>query len=1057
MIDFDDPLYSYCPYPGMRPFDAADARYFCGRDRHVKGVINRLKSHCFVAVAGGSGSGKSSLVRAGVIPHLETNGLERPGQVWVIAICRPGKRPLESLRDALLKTLASSALEDFNLERTLLDELEGWPDISSFLDLYRDRLDVEHEHGEADLSENCQFSRDEIATRRQRANLLLLVDQFEEIFDDTVVMEDGTRRLVELISPISEVEVKTRLDKRVFTIVTMRSENLRSLGAFPILPDLFTETQYHLGPLTASEIRDAIQMPALKFIPQMRRIELTQSTLPRKIEVEAGLVECMVVGALALQHDPDHLFLVQHASRAVWLQAAQRWRYDNVEEADLALAATDFAALSHLPKEALRNPGTHDASCAAALKEALNSAAEAQYQSLGTRSRLTESDERRLARRLFTLLAIKDDNNWPTRRETTRAEVLAVARDEDQSLARDDALEKVVAAFRDPHPFIREEHEPGAPPAGRKLYVAHEALIRNWSRFGAWLDEEHQARLDLKEITKSCREWQNARSSGPRWKWWRGSGELLSRKKLEQHRAWKQYRENRSWHEAQLGHDGLNLTATPAISAANLQRDLDDFWRQSENHDNYRRWGPPAALTLLALLILAFVGFIGLQFNAIDIVRIQSIAAEISLVASDISDYTVRGENPDDDKLRLHEAATALYASDQLRRELDEASGTGMGIFMMGFLKIVTPSEIDDLKRSVAGAERLTLAALRDSLDRRVDWDRTLPEAKPPSRTLRRLQSQCPGGIASGNLLAGKDIVVLNRVITIVAVKQEPRPNASNAVAGRETMQPSIVFGAVSEAGCDLGADSKGFQLLPLEGVDVRIDDDMHVAAVSGFLANSGILSNRKPVFRFYRLRWIPICGEDGEGRCADPQIEMWPELLQDPLLPRDDVEGVPRLAEAHLVKWSPEDVEATPLGCDEKGECIIRFGEETIRVQSVGTPKPGLHQHRVQVLRQVGDRTDPMIEDHIETITLEFQGPEVDGVQYDPSNPQKLVFRLGRGLGSASVTIGRDDLLRAACREGAGGDEGSEGAGSGEGHLPTFNDFTKRRDDWMNDTKLCS
>jgi hypothetical protein len=170
-------------------------------------------------------------------------------------------------------------------------------------------------------------------------------------------------------------------------------------------------------------------------------------------------------------------------------------------------------------------------------------------------------------------------------------------------------------------------------------------------------------------------------------------------------------------------------------------------------------------------------------------------------------------------------------------------------------------------------------------------------------------------------------------------------------------------------------------------------------------------------------------------------------------LVPRDDVEGVPRLAEGHLVKWSPDHVTATTLDCQDQrqssqvAQCQISFGKDLVRVQSVETPKPGLRQHRVQVLRQIGDSPDAMVE----TITLEFQGPKIDGVQYDQANPQRLVFSLELGLGSASVAIGRDDLLHAACGEGA------ESEVSTSGHLPSFNDFMSRRDEWMKVKEPCS
>lgn len=279
-IGVEDSLFEFCPFPGMRPFEAKDARYFCGRGRHIEGVIERLKSNHFVAVTGGSGSGKSSLVRAGVIPYLKRHGLEEPGQVWIIVLCKPGKKPLESLKDALLATLIDKEKDE--AAHDLSDQLQGWPDIAYFLDLYRDKIDVEPKGGKAEDSPT--FSSEEIETRRKRINLLLLIDQFEEIFERGVMESPDTERFVDLLAPSSEHALNARRTKRVFTIITARSENLRSLGAFPVLPDLFTQTQYHVGPLHRNELAAAIEEPVQKAMRPLRRaFGDAETKLPERI------------------------------------------------------------------------------------------------------------------------------------------------------------------------------------------------------------------------------------------------------------------------------------------------------------------------------------------------------------------------------------------------------------------------------------------------------------------------------------------------------------------------------------------------------------------------------------------------------------------------------------------------------------------------------------------------------------------------------------------------------------------------------------------------------
>jgi hypothetical protein len=86
-----------CPYPGMVPFDASQARFFHGRDGEVADLLRRLRHQRFVLVIGPSGSGKSSLVLAGVVSELSRRV---PGR-WLVRSLRPGAAPMASLTDAL--------------------------------------------------------------------------------------------------------------------------------------------------------------------------------------------------------------------------------------------------------------------------------------------------------------------------------------------------------------------------------------------------------------------------------------------------------------------------------------------------------------------------------------------------------------------------------------------------------------------------------------------------------------------------------------------------------------------------------------------------------------------------------------------------------------------------------------------------------------------------------------------------------------------------------------------------------------------------------------------
>ena len=81
------------PFPGLRPFEEEDAHLFFGRETQVRELLARMADERFLAVVGMSGSGKSSLVRAGLIPALRRGRLADTGVRWKVAVMQPGGDP----------------------------------------------------------------------------------------------------------------------------------------------------------------------------------------------------------------------------------------------------------------------------------------------------------------------------------------------------------------------------------------------------------------------------------------------------------------------------------------------------------------------------------------------------------------------------------------------------------------------------------------------------------------------------------------------------------------------------------------------------------------------------------------------------------------------------------------------------------------------------------------------------------------------------------------------------------------------------------------------------
>src|SRR5580704_14100977 len=89
------------PFPGLRPFEPEEDHLFFGREKQIDELLRRLRSCRFLSVVGTSGSGKSSLVRSGLIPSLQSGFMAKAGSSWRIATLRPGEDPIGHLAASL--------------------------------------------------------------------------------------------------------------------------------------------------------------------------------------------------------------------------------------------------------------------------------------------------------------------------------------------------------------------------------------------------------------------------------------------------------------------------------------------------------------------------------------------------------------------------------------------------------------------------------------------------------------------------------------------------------------------------------------------------------------------------------------------------------------------------------------------------------------------------------------------------------------------------------------------------------------------------------------------
>ena len=195
-----------CPFKGLASFEPVDADYFFGRERLVAELVARLVGAGFLGIVGPSGSGKSSVLRAGLLPAL-AGGVLPGSEGWRRLLLRPGERPLEELR----RVLVSGAKDP------LAEALDALP---------------------AD------------------ARLLLAVDQLEELF--TACRSDAER------TAFADTLARAAADPdgRAVVVVALRADFYGRFAAYPGLAELLGANHVLVGPMQASELRRAVELPA---------------------------------------------------------------------------------------------------------------------------------------------------------------------------------------------------------------------------------------------------------------------------------------------------------------------------------------------------------------------------------------------------------------------------------------------------------------------------------------------------------------------------------------------------------------------------------------------------------------------------------------------------------------------------------------------------------------------------------------------------------------------------------------------------------------------------
>ncbi|NWJ98658.1 MAG: SUMF1/EgtB/PvdO family nonheme iron enzyme [Chloroflexi bacterium] len=297
------------PFPGLRSFAKKDAPIFFGREAETDALVKRVSESRFVAVVGASGSGKSSLVGAGLLPRLEANVISG-SQDWYVVQFKPGEAdsPFAALYEALVKTFKN--LQPPHLERRKRKQ--------EFVTNMRS--------DPATLCEALAPTLEELSAP-EWAEILLFIDQFEELF--TQAPKEDFEPFVKMLHLLVD-------QPRLRVVITIRHDFVHRAIANPTLAELLNQGFFSLAAPTTRVLARMIKGPAeyadLKF----------EEGLPEEILQDAG----SEAGSLALMaYTLDELYNLAVKGATKQLNFADYTKLGRVEGAIGQRAEATFNVL----------------------------------------------------------------------------------------------------------------------------------------------------------------------------------------------------------------------------------------------------------------------------------------------------------------------------------------------------------------------------------------------------------------------------------------------------------------------------------------------------------------------------------------------------------------------------------------------------------------------------------------------------------------------------------------------------------------------------------------
>jgi hypothetical protein len=299
------------PFPGLRSFEPEEDHLFFGREARIDELLTRLRRSRFLSVVGTSGSGKSSLIRSGLIPSLYSGLMTKAGSSWRVVLFRPGEDPIGHLATALNEPDALGGENPDETSRALL-EVTLRRSAMGLVECIKQARVPEHE------------------------NILVVVDQFEELFrfKRSLRLRDSRDEAVAFVKLLLSAAHQDALP--VYVVITMRSDFIGNCTEFEGLTEAINDGQYLVPRMTREERRSAIVGPVAVC--------------------DAEIAPRLVLRLLNdVGDDPDQLPILQHALMRTW----DEWERHHAEGEPIDLRhyeaiGTMKEALSQHAEEAFR-------------------------------------------------------------------------------------------------------------------------------------------------------------------------------------------------------------------------------------------------------------------------------------------------------------------------------------------------------------------------------------------------------------------------------------------------------------------------------------------------------------------------------------------------------------------------------------------------------------------------------------------------------------------------------------------------------------------------------